>query len=417
MLEQMGKSAKQAAYQLAQCSTQDKNKALLVIADLLIANCQSILDANQQDMIAAKAAGLNDAMLDRLLLTKDRLTSIANDVKKVAQLTDPVGEVIDGHMLANGLRLQRRRVPLGVIGVIYEARPNVTIDIASLCLKTGNAAILRGGKETTQTNAAMIVIVRQALKQAGLPEYAIQSIDNPDRQYVNALLKLDKYVDMLIPRGGPALHKLCREHATIPVITGGIGVCHIFVDESMDLDQAFPIIINAKTQRPTVCNSVETLLVHRRIADVFLPKLCQIMDDNQVILHVDTVGMQILSPHITNAQLVNDDELRREWLSNDLNVVVVDSLELAVAHIHEYGSGHSEAILTRDLASAEKFVNLVDSSSVYINASTRFTDGSEFGLGAEVAVSTQKLHARGPMGLEALTTYKWIGYGDDLIRQ
>lgn len=417
MINQIGKLAKQASYQLAQCPTKIKNQALISIADLLEQSSQSILEANQKDISIAKNQGLSEAMLDRLLLTPERLSSIANDVRKVVSLTDPIGQTIDGSVLENGLKLQRHRVPLGVIGVIYEARPNVTIDIAALCLKTGNAAILRGGKETVNTNAAIISIIQQALNQAGLPETAIQSIDNPDRKYITELLKLDKYVDMIIPRGGEALHKLCREHSTIPVITGGIGVCHIFVDESADFDAAFSIILNAKTQRPSTCNSVETLLVHTEIANTFLPKLSQIMADNHVILHADPDAYKILNSGVANLFPVGDDELRQEWLSKDLNIVIVDSLELAVEHIREYGSGHSEAILTRSLLNAEQFIKLVDAAAVYVNASTRFTDGAQFGLGAEVAVSTQKLHARGPMGLEALTTYKWIGYGEDLIRQ
>lgn len=417
MINQIGKLAKQASYQLAQCPTKIKNQALISIADLLEQSSQSILEANQKDIAIAKNQGLSEAMLDRLLLTPERLSSIANDVRKVVSLTDPIGQIIDGSVLENGLKLQRHRVPLGVIGVIYEARPNVTIDIAALCLKTGNAAILRGGKETVNTNAAIISIIQQALNQAGLPETAIQSIDNPDRKYITELLKLDKYVDMIIPRGGEALHKLCREHSTIPVITGGIGVCHIFVDESADFDAAFSIILNAKTQRPSTCNSVETLLVHTEIANTFLPKLSQIMADNHVILHADPDAYKILNSGVANLFPVEDDELRQEWLSKDLNIVIVDSLELAVEHIREYGSGHSEAILTRSLLNAEQFIKLVDAAAVYVNASTRFTDGAQFGLGAEVAVSTQKLHARGPMGLEALTTYKWIGYGEDLIRQ
>ena len=417
MINEMGKAAKLASYQLAQCSTETKNNALINIADLLELNADKILNANQKDMAIAKDQGLSDAILDRLLLTSERLSSIANDVRNVVSLKDPIGQVIDGSTLASGLKLQRHRVPLGVIGVIYEARPNVTIDIAALCLKTGNAAILRGGKETVNTNAAIIAIIQQALKQVGLPETAVQSIDNPDRKYITELLKLDKYVDMIIPRGGAALHKLCREHSTIPVITGGIGVCHIFVDESADFDKALSIIVNAKTQRPSTCNTVETLLVHTAIANTFLPKLNQIMADNQVILHADTDAYKILNSGVADVFPVKDEELRQEWLSKDLNIVIVDSLELAVEHIREYGSGHSEAILTRSLFNAEQFVNLVDAAAVYVNASTRFTDGAQFGLGAEVAVSTQKLHARGPMGLEALTTYKWIGYGEDLIRQ
>lgn len=416
MLEQIGKSAKQAAFELSQCSTARKNMALNRIADLIEIRCEQILAANQLDMQVARENDTSEAILDRLLLTPSRLTSIADDVRKVVALTDPVGEIIDGYVLDSGLKLQRRRVPLGVIGVIYEARPNVTIDIATLCLKTGNAAILRGGKETVQTNKVMIEVVQEALAQAQLPSAAIQSINNPDRKYINELLKLDKYIDMIIPRGGAALHKLCREHSTIPVITGGIGVCHLFVDESMDFDQALSIILNAKTQRPSTCNTLETLLVHAAIADSFLPKFSQIMADNSVVLHADDVSFDILKNGVANVFPVKDEELRNEWLSKDLNIVIVDSLVLAVDHIREYGSAHSDGILTRSLSNAEQFVNLVDSAAVYVNASTRFTDGGQFGLGAEVAVSTQKLHARGPMGLEALTTYKWIGYGDDLIR-
>ena len=417
MIVQMGKEAKFASYQLAQCPTTTKNKVLAVIADLLKKYSTTILAANEKDIQAAKEQGLNEAILDRLLLTPERLLSIANDVRKVISLIDPVGQIMDGATLENTLKLQRHRVPLGVIGVIYEARPNVTIDIATLCLKTGNAAILRGGKETIHTNRATVAIIQQALEQVGLPKTAIQFIDNPDRKYINELLKLDKYVDMIIPRGGATLHKLCREHSTIPVITGGIGVCHIFVDESADFDKMYPIILNAKTQRPSTCNTLETLLVHTKIARTFLPKLSQIMADHQVILHANAEAFKILETGVANVFPVEDEELRQEWLSKDLNIVIVDSLELAVEHIREYGSGHSEAILTRDLTNAGKFVNLVDAAAVYVNASTRFTDGGQFGLGAEVAVSTQKLHARGPMGLEALTTYKWIGYGDDLIRQ
>ncbi|WP_392562546.1 glutamate-5-semialdehyde dehydrogenase [Orbus sturtevantii] len=415
-LVEIGKSAKQAAFQLSQCTTSQKNAALNGIADLLEQKSESILAANQRDIQNAQDNALSAAVLDRLLLTGDRLISIANDVRKVAMLTDPVGEVIDGSILGSGLKLQRHRVPLGVIGVIYEARPNVTIDIASLCLKTGNAAILRGGKETVHTNKAMIDIIQHALAQSKLPTTAIQSINDPDRKYINELLKLDQYVDMIIPRGGAALHKLCREQSTIPVITGGIGVCHLFVDESMDFAKALPIIINAKTQRPSTCNTLETLLVHANIAKQFLPKLSQAMADNAVVLHADPESFAILKGLPANVSVVTDEELRQEWLAKDLNVVIVDSLEHAVSHIREYGSAHSDGILTRSLANAEKFVNLVDSAAVYVNASTRFTDGAQFGLGAEVAVSTQKLHARGPMGLEALTTYKWVGYGDDLIR-
>ena len=416
MLEQMGIAAKKASWQLALLSSAKKNQALAVMADTLEANSDIILAANEKDVANAKQAGLTKAMIDRLLLTPSRLAAIANDVRHVYRLTDPVGHVIDGSLLDSGLNLQRRRVPLGVVGVIYESRPNVTIDVASLCLKTGNAVILRGGKETVNTNQAMVEVIQLALKKCGLPAAAVQSIDNPDRALINELLKLDRYVDMIIPRGGAGLHKLCKENSTIPVIIGGIGVCHTFVDETADVDKALAVIENAKTQRPSTCNTLETLLVQRSIASAFLPRLSEKMASCGVTLHA-TAEAQM---HLTgDAKVValNEEELNNEWLSLDLNVVIVEGIDEAIGHIREHGSAHSDAILTRSLLSAERFVNEVDSAAVYVNASTRFTDGGQFGLGAEVAVSTQKLHARGPMGLEALTTYKWIGYGDDLVRR
>jgi len=319
-------------------------------------------------------------------------------------------------LLDSGLRLERRRVPLGVIGVIYEARPNVTVDVASLCLKTGNAAILRGGKETWRTNAATVKVIQQALIECGLPAAAVQAIESPDRALVNELLKMDRYVDMLIPRGGAGLHKLCREQSTIPVITGGIGVCHIVVDDTAEIEPALKIIVNAKTQRPSTCNTVETLLVHQGIAQNFLPALSRRMAESGVTLHADEKSLPLLQNGPAEALPVKAQEYDDEWLSLHLNVKVVADLDEAIGHIREHGTQHSDAILTRTLRNASRFVNEVDSSAVYVNASTRFTDGAQFGLGAEVAVSTQKLHARGPMGLEALTTYKWIGYGDDTIR-
>ncbi|EEB8114876.1 glutamate-5-semialdehyde dehydrogenase [Salmonella enterica subsp. enterica serovar Enteritidis] len=414
MLEQMGIAAKAASYKLALLSSGEKNCVLEKIADELEAQMESILSANVQDVEQARANGLSEAMLDRLTLTPARLKAIADDVRQVCNLADPVGQVIDGGLLDSGLRMERRRVPLGVVGVIYEARPNVTVDVASLCLKTGNAVILRGGKETYRTNAATVRVIQKALKACGLPEAAVQAIDNPDRSLVNEMLRMDKYIDMLIPRGGAGLHKLCREQSTIPVITGGIGVCHIFVDSSADIAPALKIIVNAKTQRPSTCNTVETLLVHQDIAERFLPALSKQMAESGVTLHGDETVMQLHGP----AKLVplKPEKLDNEFLSLDLNVVVVENMDGAIAHIREHGTQHSDAILTSDMHNAARFVNEVDSAAVYVNASTRFTDGGQFGLGAEVAVSTQKLHARGPMGLEALTTYKWIGFGDGTIR-
>ncbi|MDC9621778.1 glutamate-5-semialdehyde dehydrogenase [Xenorhabdus sp. XENO-7] len=417
MLEQMGKAAKAASWQLAQLSTSQKNQALSHIADLLEKETEVILAANQQDMEQAREQNMSEALLDRLLLTPERLSAIANDVRQVCRLADPVGQMIDGQSLDNGLQLSRRRVPLGVIGVIYEARPNVTIDVASLCLKTGNAVILRGGKETHHTNQAMVKVIQQALEQSGLPASAVQAISKPDRKLVAELLKMDSYVDMLIPRGGAGLHKLCREQSTIPVITGGIGVCHTFVDESVDVEKALDVIINAKVQRPSACNSLETLLVHEKIAFDFLPALSAKMKEQGVTLHAGVSAMVLLKDGPAKVVEVIEEDYCDEWLSLDMNVEIVSGIDQAISHIRTYGTAHSDAILTESLQQANYFVSHVDSSAVYVNASTRFTDGGQFGLGAEVAVSTQKLHSRGPMGLDALTTYKWIGYGDYLSRR
>ncbi|MBT0719548.1 glutamate-5-semialdehyde dehydrogenase [Rosenbergiella epipactidis] len=415
-IELMGQRAKAAAYQLATLTAQEKNQLLMTVADHLNANAADILAANQLDVADAVKQGLSPALIDRLTLTVERLADIANDVRKVCQLSDPIGQVIDGGQLDSGLKIERRRVPLGVVAIIYEARPNVTIDVATLCLKTGNAAILRGGKETYRTNAQTVEVIRKALTQHGLPIDAVQAIDDPDRQWVNQLLKLDKYVDMLIPRGGASLHKLCREHSTIPVITGGIGVCHLYVDETMDSEQALNVIVNAKKQRPSACNSLETLLIHRSQLDQFLPKFLSRMTQEGITLHLDP---QLSShPALGNQEYAQATEAsyRDEWLSLDLNIKAVADLHEAVEHIREYGTQHSDGILTERYLNAQEFVNQVDSAAVYVNASTRFTDGGQFGLGAEVAVSTQKLHARGPMGLEALTTYKWICWGQNSLR-
>ena len=417
MLEKMGAAAKAASYKLALLSSREKNRVLEKIAEYLESQSAEILRANEQDLAEARDNGLSEAMLDRLALNPARLKSIADDVRQVCSLADPVGQVIDGGLLDSGLRIERRRVPLGVIGVIYEARPNVTLDVASLCLKTGNAAILRGGKETWRTNAATVKVIQQALEECGLPAGAVQAIESPDRALVNEMLRMDKYIDMLIPRGGAGLHKLCREQSTIPVITGGIGVCHIFVDETAEIDPALKIIVNAKTQRPSTCNTVETLLVHQAIADRFLPALSQQMAQSGVTLHADPHALTQLKDGPAKVEEVKAEQYDDEFLSLDLNVKVVADLDDAIAHIRAHGTQHSDAILTRTLSNANRFVNEVDSSAVYVNASTRFTDGGQFGLGAEVAVSTQKLHARGPMGLEALTTYKWVGFGDDTIRK
>lgn len=407
----LAKQAKTAAFELAQFGNPHKNHALFTIAEQLEKRSAEILAANAKDIEFAKNQGISPAIIDRLFLDESRLQGIADDVRNVAKLADPVGQVIDGGVLDSGLKIERRRVPLGVILTIYEARPNVTIDVASLCLKTGNAVILRGGKETKFTNALLVEVVQDALEQAGLPKLAVQAVTDPDRALLLELLKLDHYIDMVIPRGGAGLHRFCKENATIPVIVGGIGVCHMFVEKTADQEKALALITNAKIQRPSACNALETLLVDKPIADEFLPKLAA---------HAQAVGITLHTDHLQKTagiEPLDQEKLRREWLSNDLNLVVVDGIEEAVRHIGEYGTQHSESILTADYKLARRFVAQVDAAAVYINASTRFTDGAQFGLSAEVAVSTQKLHARGPMGLEALTTYKWVCEGDYLSRK
>jgi len=417
-LTDMGQQAKAAAMQLAVTSTAIKNQALLAMASALKKRQPEILAANQQDISAARDAGLNDAMLDRLLLTEARLDGIIADIHNVVKLVDPVGAELDSRVLPNGLRLSRRRVPLGVVGVIYEARPNVTIDIATLCLKTGNACILRGGKETVHSNRILCAIIQDVLAGIGLPAAAVQAIDNPDRALVQELLHLDQYVDMIIPRGGASLHKLCKANSTIPVIIGGFGISHLFVDRSADLVKAVDVIDNAKVQRPSACNSLDTLLVHDAVAAEFLPLLVQRMNAQNVTLVADADSFPLLQQAgAQQLRAAQDGDYDTEWLSLTLAVRLVPDIAVAIDHLHQHNACHSDAILTNDLSHAELFVNSIDSAAVYVNASTRFTDGAQFGLGAEVAVSTQKLHARGPMGLEELTSYKWIGQGDYLCRK
>jgi len=376
-------------------------------------NQAKIVSANQEDIQAGKEAGLTEALLDRLLLDESRLAGIIADLRSVIKLADPVGEEFDTKVLENGLRLSKRRVPIGVIGVIYEARPNVTIDIAALSLKTGNACILRGGKETIRSNMVLVKVIQSALHSVGLPKTAVQYIESTDRALVGELLKMDKYVDMIIPRGNTGLQQFCKENSTIPVIIGGIGICHLFVEQSVDQEKALAIIENAKVQRPSVCNALDTVLVDQKIAAEFLPKLAAHLLPLGVTLVAEVKAQAILGKDGVAAQ---QGDFSREWLSLNLGVKVVADLNEALAHIREHSTEHSEGILTNNLTVANKFINAVNSAAVYVNASTRFTDGSQFGLGAEVAVSTQKLHARGPMGLQELTTYKWIGIGDNLIR-
>ena len=418
-LEEMGRAAKAASRTLATLSTAEKNRALLAIAEELEAQIPTVIAPNALDLESGRANGLSDSLLDRLMLDETRIRRLADDIRSVVALPDPVGAEFDSRVLPNGLRVSRRRIPIGVLGVIYEARPNVTIDIATLSLKTGNAVILRGGKEMLRTNLALVEIIHNALKRVDLPTSAVQLADSPDRALVRQLLRLDQYVDMIIPRGGAALHRLCRDESNIPVITGGIGICHIFVDESADLDKSLDIIENAKVQRPSVCNALDTLLVHRQLAEQLLPRVAERLARSKVELRADERALPILQNATHGAQVVaaGPEDFATEWMALILGVKVVDTLDEAIKHVQEHSFDHSDSILTNDWHNANRFVNEVNSAAVFVNASTRFNDGGQFGLGAEVIVSTQKLHARGPMGLEELTTYKWIGLGDWHIRK
>lgn len=416
-VQALGRKAKAASRRLAILSTEEKNNALLAIADALEKHAKTVLAENARDLADAEARGLSPALQDRLRLNEQRMAGLAADTRRVAELPDPVGTLIDTRTMDNGMRLSRRRVPIGVLGVIYEARPNVTIDIATLSLKTGNAVILRGGSETLRSNLALVSVIHEALEQTGLPPEAVQYIENPDRAQVAELLKMDAYVDMIVPRGGAGLHRLCKEQSTIPVITGGIGICHIFVDESADLNRAVDIVENAKVQRPSVCNALDTLLVHRAVAEDFLPRVAERLARYPVELRATEDAHAILENGGFDVLPAGPDDFDQEWLALILGVKIVDDLEEAIAHIQQHSTEHSDSILTQTDVHAARFVDEVNSAAVYVNASTRFTDGAQFGLGAEVAVSTQKLHARGPMGLEALTTYKWIGIGNGHIRE
>jgi glutamate-5-semialdehyde dehydrogenase len=416
-LEQKGKTAKAASRKLAFLSTEIKNRALVNIAEAIIDKQDEILAANKIDYEEAKASGMGEAMLDRLMLSPSRLEGIAQDTKTVATLPDPVGEVLETRTLPNGLQISKRRVPLGVIGAIYESRPNVTIDISSLCLKSGNAVILRGGKETINSNKVLAKVAQEASNKSGVPQGTIQLIESTERTLVNQMLKMKGIIDLMIPRGGAGLIRLVSENASMPVLTGGIGVCHTYVDKSADLHKAVAIAYNAKVQRPTVCNALDCILVHNQIAQAYLPAIARKWAKAGVEMHCDEQAMAILKP-ITSLKLVlaTDEDWGKEYLSLKAAIKVVESLDEALEHIEKYGSGHSEAIVTEDKSAATRFLNEVDAACVYANASTRFTDGSQFGLGAEIGISTQKFHARGPMALKELTSYKWIIQGNGQVR-
>ena len=412
-IETLGKQAAAVRREISTASTNQKNMALNEIADMLTANVEKIVAANDRDMEAAKASGMSSSLQDRLRLDENRIKGMAEGVRAIIELEDPVGRIESGSIRPNGLRIAKTRVPLGVIGIIYEARPNVTVDAAALCLKAGNAVILRGGKEAFHSNQCLVEVMRKALKKSGMPENIIQLVEDTSRESAAAMMKLNGYLDVLIPRGGQGLIRSVVENATVPVIETGTGNCHIYVDEYADLDMAAEIVYNAKTSRPSVCNAAEGVLVHQAVAEKFLPMMKQKLDAKSVLLYGDQETAGILGSSVLPA----DDEIyATEFLDYKMSVKIVPDIEAAIAHIERFGTRHSEAIVTDSLKNAEYFTSNVDAAAVYVNASTRFTDGGEFGFGAEIGISTQKLHARGPMGLEELTTYKYVVRGNGQIR-
>ncbi len=408
-------AAQRAAREVARLDGDAKNRALEAMAAALRAEQNDVLAANADDVAQARAGGRDEAFIDRLSLTPARIDAIADTLGTVVGLPDPVGESVDARRLPNGLEVARRRVPLGVIAAVFESRPNVAIDISALGLKAGNAVILRGGRESQHSTGALVRLAREALRAAGVPADAIQAITNPDRQLVRELLQARPGVDVAVPRGGAGLIEFVTETASVPVLETGWGVCHTFVDAGADLSAAERIVANAKTRRPSICNALDTLLVDRAVASEFLPAIGRALAEKGVEMHADAEASTLLAE---TGQVVGlaDGDLDTEWLGLRMSVVVVNGLEEALGHIHTHGSSHSEAIVTSTLAHAERFLDEVDAAVVYVNASTQFTDGGEFGLGAEVGISTQKLHARGPMGLRELTTYKWVVRGDGHVR-
>ena len=411
-LEEIGKCAKAAEPALRVLHAGEKDKALLGVAEKLLADASYILEANEKDVVRAKENGMKPGLVDRLMLDRSRIEGMAEGIRQVAALPDPVGEVRSMKQRPNGLLIGQKRVPLGVIGIIYEARPNVTVDAFALCFKAGNVVILRGGSDAFYSNLAIVETIRTALKDHGVPKDAIQLIEDTSRKTAQEFMKMDRYVDLLIPRGGAGLIRSVLENSRIPVIETGTGNCHIFVDESADLQMAVSIIFNAKTQRIGVCNACESLVVHERVLDRLMPLLKKKLDEKQVEIRGDRKAAAAAEGIVP----ATEEDWGTEYLDYILSVKTVDSIDEAIAHINRYNTGHSEAIITSDYANAQRFLNEVDAAAVYVNASTRFTDGYEFGFGAEIGISTQKLHARGPMGLEALTSYKYIIYGNGQIR-
>lgn len=411
-LETLGRQAQAAKTVLQGMDTAQKDHALKRAAEALVQESERLLAANEKDCVRAKENGMAEGLLDRLRLTRTRIEAMAEGLVQIAGLTDPVGEVMETFDRPNGLHIEKVRVPMGVVGIIYEARPNVTADAFGLCFKTGNAVILKGGKDAFYSNQAITAVIREALKEEGIDDNAIQLIENNDRAVTTAFMKLKEYVDVLIPRGGAGLIRSVVENSTIPVIETGTGNCHIYIDESADLSKAVPIVINAKTQRIGVCNACESLLVHEKVAEKILPALGKALLEKQVEIR----GDETVRAQIPEAQAATEADYGTEYLDLILSVKTVGSLEEAIAHINKYNTGHSDAILTEDQDHARKFLREVDAACVYVNASTRFTDGFEFGFGAEIGISTQKLHARGPMGLKELTSYKYQITGDGQVR-
>ena len=413
-----GSNARLASKELAKLDSGIKDEALLRIADNLESRYHDIIQVNAKDIDTGKEKGLTEALLDRLLLNQDRIVGMANDLRNIVNIPDPVGVIIDQKVLPNGLNVSRRRVPLGVIGAIYESRRNVTIEISALCLKSVNSVILRGGSEAINSNRILSDIVRQSISDVGLPIDSVCFVDSPDRSIVDQMLSMKDDIDLLIPRGGADFIRYVGNNATMPVITGGIGVCHTYVDQFADLEKSVAISYNAKVQRPTVCNAMDTLIIHSAVASSYLTEIAKKWSEADVEIHCDQKSMSILDPIVgLRLKQANDGDWGTEFLSLIVSVAVVDSLQEALDHIDRYGSGHSEAIITEDYSNAMKFLDDVDAAAVFVNASTRFTDGSALGLGAEVAISTNKMHARGPMGLNELTSYKWTIVGDGQVRE
>lgn len=408
----IGKNAKEASYELGILSTEEKDNALFLMAEELINYKKEILEANNIDLENAKEKGISDALLDRLSLSNDRIEDMANGLRDIAKLQDPVGEVVSMWQRPNGIQIGQKRVPIGVVGIIYESRPNVTCDAAGLCLKTGNASILRGGSDAINSNKAIVKALKKGIQRAGLPINSVQLVEDTSREVATEMMRLNKFIDVLIPRGGAGLIQSVVKNSTVPVIETGTGNCHIYIDENADFEMARNIVINAKASRPGVCNAAEKLIVNEKIAKEFLPIIVESLRENNVLAKGDEKVKSI----INDIEKVNDEEWGVEYLDYIIAIKIVSNVDEAINHINNYGTGHSECIVTESYKNSQKFLQRVDAAAVYVNASTRFTDGGEFGFGAEIGISTQKLHARGPMGLKELTTIKYIIYGNGQIR-